>query len=608
MFVYFVSFLSIIHVSNGLSSPLTTFTTYQHSVELQSTVADLWWTVNETNQTIFFELHVNTTGWIALGISPAGGMTGADIGVGWVDQSGKVTFQDRYAYTFALPVRDNTTVDWFATQGREQNGWTAIQFHRLLDTCDYMDVAIKSGTNTLIFAYGLVDPSAATSNDITYHETRRGSYTLSLRSYDDPPPESKFAGMNYFDFQTKNYSIPLAATTYLCTVYKAPAIYTTKQHVIAQKIVLNSTNPAIVHHLLMYECDPTTQFNDSNLPNDLCENLLNKLSKCLANIATGWAVGGDFMSEFPPEAGYPVGGNFSIKYYVLQIHYSNSIGCTNCVDNSGIRFYVTDQLRPNDIGYLTFGTDTSSTSLTIPPGVQSFAVDSYCPMNASLLFPTSGITVLTAFPHAHLQGVSIWTKLIRNKTVVEYLFDAEVFDFNYQFINQLPQRIQLYPGDEFATRCMYNTMNKNITTFGGESTTNEMCLHMFTYYPRVNNLYGCITVLSPTSWANFLKMNSTYNSTAVEQIAANITWTTNLRTQWQNFYNNASRVTVYGTSGNMSRIFLPKIPYYADLAQENCTVQKYDSPISGACIGNLIIWQILLISIVFVLFSNKNHH
>lgn len=42
-----------------------------------------------------------------------------------------------------LPVIDNTTTDWFALQGREQNGWTAIQFKRLLDTCDPMDVAIK---------------------------------------------------------------------------------------------------------------------------------------------------------------------------------------------------------------------------------------------------------------------------------------------------------------------------------------------------------------------------------------------------------------------------------------------------------------------------------
>ena len=37
---------------------------------------------------------------------------------------------------------DNTTADWFALRGREQNGWTAIQFQRALDTCDSMDVAI----------------------------------------------------------------------------------------------------------------------------------------------------------------------------------------------------------------------------------------------------------------------------------------------------------------------------------------------------------------------------------------------------------------------------------------------------------------------------------
>jgi hypothetical protein len=37
---------------------------------------------------------------------------------------------------------DTTSTDWFALSGSEQNGWTAIQFKRLLDTCDTMDVAI----------------------------------------------------------------------------------------------------------------------------------------------------------------------------------------------------------------------------------------------------------------------------------------------------------------------------------------------------------------------------------------------------------------------------------------------------------------------------------
>ena len=47
-------------------------------------------------------------------------MAGADIGVGWIDQTGTVQFQVC-----------------------EQDGWTAIQFRRLLKTCDSMDVPIK---------------------------------------------------------------------------------------------------------------------------------------------------------------------------------------------------------------------------------------------------------------------------------------------------------------------------------------------------------------------------------------------------------------------------------------------------------------------------------
>ena len=42
---------------------------------------------------------------------------------------------------------DNTTTDWFPLEGREENGWTSIQFKRLLDTCDTMDVPIKVSTN-----------------------------------------------------------------------------------------------------------------------------------------------------------------------------------------------------------------------------------------------------------------------------------------------------------------------------------------------------------------------------------------------------------------------------------------------------------------------------
>ena len=59
--------------------------------------------------------------------------------------------QDRYAYGTSQPVVDNTTADWFGIQGREQSGWTAIQFRRLLDTCDTMDVPIRVRTPAFPF-------------------------------------------------------------------------------------------------------------------------------------------------------------------------------------------------------------------------------------------------------------------------------------------------------------------------------------------------------------------------------------------------------------------------------------------------------------------------
>ena len=59
--------LVIVGIDAQMSSPKSN---YSHSVVLQVNVSNLWWTVNETSQEIIFELHVKTTGWIALGISP----------------------------------------------------------------------------------------------------------------------------------------------------------------------------------------------------------------------------------------------------------------------------------------------------------------------------------------------------------------------------------------------------------------------------------------------------------------------------------------------------------------------------------------------------------
>ena len=56
----------------------------------------------------------------------------------------------------------------------------------------------------MIFAYGLVDP---VNGDITYHQNRRGTRTVPLRSYDDPPSIDKFAGLDTVVFRLNNVRI-----------------------------------------------------------------------------------------------------------------------------------------------------------------------------------------------------------------------------------------------------------------------------------------------------------------------------------------------------------------------------------------------------------------
>jgi hypothetical protein len=41
---------------------------------------------------------------------------------------------------------------------------------------------------------------------INYHDTRRGSRTIPLRSYNNPSPEEKFAGLDYFEFRANEVS------------------------------------------------------------------------------------------------------------------------------------------------------------------------------------------------------------------------------------------------------------------------------------------------------------------------------------------------------------------------------------------------------------------
>ncbi|CAF2018482.1 unnamed protein product [Rotaria magnacalcarata] len=255
---------------------------------------------------------------------------------------------------------------------------------------------------------------------------------------------------------------------------------------------------------------------------------------------------------------------------MIKIRYDNPRLTSNLRDSSGIRFYLGNELRQYDLSYLVFGTLSSPESLAIPPNAEQFIVDSYCPPEATRNLPASGINIVSALPHTHLQGISVWTKLIRNNTAVQYLFNAEAFDFNHQFANRLPTPIKIYPGDAFATRCIYSTKNKNNITLGGKRTIDEMCSHTFSYYPIAESLTACLTAIDQTAWQTIMKTSLPIDNVKLEQWLHNLTWTSNSVAQWQEFYNEAQRFIMYDRGSYMEFNVLPTIPKYEDLQIEPC--------------------------------------
>jgi hypothetical protein len=52
-------------------------------------------------------------------------------------------------------------------------------------------------------------------------------------------------------------------------------------------------------------------------------------------------------------------------------------------DSTGIRFYVGKERRQYDLGYLTLGTKSNAVAIAIPPRVDRFNIDSYCPASVT---------------------------------------------------------------------------------------------------------------------------------------------------------------------------------------------------------------------------------
>jgi Copper type II ascorbate-dependent monooxygenase, C-terminal domain/Copper type II ascorbate-dependent monooxygenase, N-terminal domain len=197
-----------------------------------------------------------------------------------------------------------------------------------------------------------------------------------------------------------------------------------------------------------------------------------------------WAPG-DLPFELPLNMGFPLGpADFGYQSFSLEIHYDNPESIENVVDNSGVRVYYVNTMRPIQAGMLEVGDpDVLLADQPVGGGIteDAFECGSGC---SALALPSTGVTVMRSYFHMHKTGIQASNEIIRNGTVVNTA-SVEFFDFAQQG-NQPVQAepFTILPGDAFRVRCRYrNTPNDTSVIFGLESS-NEMCVAFFLYYPR----------------------------------------------------------------------------------------------------------------------------
>ncbi|XP_035708310.1 DBH-like monooxygenase protein 2 homolog [Folsomia candida] len=198
--------------------------------EWLDTAEKIWlnWTVNEVTKTITFELEAETLGWVGFGISPQGGMTGADIFIAGVLPNGDHYSSDRHATGTVEPIVDAHS-DWELHDARESGNRTYLKFSRLIDTCDDQDYPIGMDMTRLIWAFGITD-------EIAYHtSTRRGTKSVNLRGA--LIPEVDFTKLKEHKM-VLDMVMPPSDTSYWCSFHKGPAL-DKKHHIVAVSLNYN---------------------------------------------------------------------------------------------------------------------------------------------------------------------------------------------------------------------------------------------------------------------------------------------------------------------------------------------------------------------------------
>ena len=248
---------------------------------------------------------------------------------------------------------------------------------------------------------------------------------------------------------------------------------------------VHSTNPAIVHHTIVYAQLPADKAAvDALDANDPLPGY-----ECFGGpgwagaISVGAAAVGSLPKAFPNGSGAPLPAG---TRYVVQVHYNfdNGRGSNRIAVQAWSAPFLTQ---------IPHGLTTVNYTFDIPPGAVGVSATA---MGDFTMTPTNGTQtkpglLWAAFPHMHQIGSSIRVDLLRADGTKSCVISIPKWDFHWQGSYQLLHPIKVAAGDRLQTTCVWdNSATHQPIVNGqpqqpkdvrfGEGSTDEMCLAGFT--------------------------------------------------------------------------------------------------------------------------------
>ncbi|OWF48547.1 DBH-like monooxygenase protein 1 [Mizuhopecten yessoensis] len=281
-------------------------------------------------------------------------------------------------------------------------------------------------------------------------------------------------------------AVPAKETSYMCMNFAFPADH--DYHVIADKGLID--NEFVMHHILIYACPTDVELED--LVNPLNTPYVCGMAgeqRCQEIIGM-WSVGipGFCHNE---NAGFKI-GTTGYKYASMQMHWNNPSLRSDYEDSSGMTLYYTPVLRPYNLGNLVIG----EYQFSIPPGESRHVIESECSSTCSDRIMTSSVNVVSGLNHMHYMGREMTTFHTPTGGAERAIMADPHYSYDNPKVHTFESPLEIKKGDVLRAKCSFTTSQKNVTTFSGEATSQEMCYAFLFYYPKESiKSTQCLTVM-----------------------------------------------------------------------------------------------------------------